>query len=320
LNSQIRQLPINLSDSIIPIALKMLKNELNDKNIKFKPHFWISDEWFCPDGIPGVAIPFYLTHPKLTLLEKKYIGMAEGEGLHQMMKYLRHETGHAIENAFYLRKNKLRIEVFGTSKIQYPRYYLPKPFSQKFVRNLNDNYSQSHPDEDFAETFAVWLNPDSNWKLKYSNWKALDKLKAMDEIMLGIKNKNPLNNFKGTLAPHHLNKTLVSEYLKLKQKRLKILSKRQVGSFFKNNINKSNCGDYLLSLTLKNEYDILLNVLNVKKDLPKYKLKKILDELIDRSDLLQVKINKNMKLSSIVKIIENKIDFDLKNKRHFIYL
>src|SRR5574342_361583 len=52
----------------------------------------------------------------------------------------------------------------------------------QFVRHLEGWYAQKHPDEDFAETFAVWLTPGSRWRMRYCNWPAIWKLRHMDRI------------------------------------------------------------------------------------------------------------------------------------------
>jgi hypothetical protein len=108
------------------------------------------------------------------------------------MKILRHEAGHAIENAYHLRRRRRRRELFGSTSEPYPEMYLPRPYSKSFVINLDAWYAQAHPDEDFAETFAVWLNPDSKWRERYVDWPALKKLEYVDELMRFLVGKAPL--------------------------------------------------------------------------------------------------------------------------------
>ena len=111
-----------------------------------------------------MAIPFYLAHPRLEQLERAQMLEVEGGTPEWCMKILRHEAGHAIDNAYKLRQRRRRQQLFGPSYMQYPDYYTPKPYSKSFVLHLDSWYAQSHPDEDFAETFAVWLNPHSDWR------------------------------------------------------------------------------------------------------------------------------------------------------------
>ena len=115
----------------------------------------------------------------------------EGGTREWCMMILRHEAGHAIENAYRLRQRPKRQATFGKSSEPYPDSYAPKPYSRSFVVHLDSWYAQSHPDEDFAETFAVWLTPDSNWRERYQGWPALRKLEYVDELMRQIAGRAP---------------------------------------------------------------------------------------------------------------------------------
>ena len=108
------------------------------------------------------------------------------------MRILRHEAGHAIDNAYKLRQRRRRQQVFGPSYKAYPQFYDPKPYSKSFVLHLDSWYAQSHPDEDFAETFAVWMNPESDWRPRYEGWPALKKLEYLDSLMKELAHKKPL--------------------------------------------------------------------------------------------------------------------------------
>ena len=129
------------------------------------------------------------------------------------MRILRHETGHAIENAYQLRRRRRRQQLFGKSSEDYPDYYTPKPYSKSFVLHLDSWYAQSHPDEDFAETFAVWLNPESMWRERYANWPALKKLEYMHSLMQEVAHQEPRVNSKRRVEPiSQLHKTLRRHY------------------------------------------------------------------------------------------------------------
>lgn len=171
--------------------MERLYQELHRKGLKFEPHVWISEEWFSADGIPGIAIPFFVVNDRLAKMEKKFLKDVEGYSQRECMKLLRHETGHAIDNAFRLRRFKKRQELFGLSSTPYPDFYSPQAYSKKYVVHLNSWYAQAHPDEDWAETFAVWLNPTGNWKKRYQRWPALKKIELVDEIMSGIRGRLP---------------------------------------------------------------------------------------------------------------------------------
>ncbi len=186
-------LNLSLRHSRLTPFIKALYKELSEKDLRFKPHFWIASEWYATDGVPGIAVPFYLVHPRLIALHAAIMGTPpEGTDPKDCMRVLRHEAGHAIDNAFHLRMSRKRQKLFGLSSTPYPESYYPRLNYKNFVSHINPWYAQAHPDEDWAETFATWLSPSSKWKSKYKNWPlALEKLKFVDQTMKGIKGKSP---------------------------------------------------------------------------------------------------------------------------------
>src|ERR687896_1465220 len=170
-----------------------LKAELDRAELNFPIHVYISDEWFTPDGTATMAIPFYLVHPRLERLERAQMLEVEGGDHDWCMRILRHEAGHVIDNVYKLRLRRQRRDLFGSSSIPYPEFYSPKPYSKTFVQHIDPWYAQSHPDEDFAETFAVWLTPESNWKRRYAGWPALRKLEYMDALMRELRDRQPVD-------------------------------------------------------------------------------------------------------------------------------
>jgi hypothetical protein len=213
LDLRMSELELSIAGSVLEKRIAELHAELESRGIQFRPHFWLSDEWFTPDGVPGVAIPFYLAHPRLARLERAQMLEVEGGTPSWCMRILRHEAGHAIDNAYLLRRRRRRLAMFGSSSIEYPEFYTPKPYSRSFVLHIDNWYAQSHPDEDFAETFAVWLNPRSDWRRRYQDWPALKKLEYMDELMREIANQPPLVDKRRTVDPlHRIRRTLRQHY------------------------------------------------------------------------------------------------------------
>jgi hypothetical protein len=184
-------LELRVEGSDLEPAVHQLHDELASQRMRFRPHVWISDEWFTPDGVPGVAVPFYLTHPRLRELEQSQMLEVEGGTHDWCMRILRHEAGHAMDNAYRLHRRKSYRGHFGSWHQPYPDSYRPKPYTKRFVIHLDMWYAQAHPAEDFAETFAVWLNPESRWEQQYANWPAIRKLRYVDELMAEV----------GTLPP-----------------------------------------------------------------------------------------------------------------------
>ena len=194
LSTRIMDLPIAIEGTWLEECVKELYAELDARGLVFHPECYLADEWLTPEGEVAIGIPFYLAHPALIRLERRMMLEAEGEGRLWCMQLLRHEAGHAFSYAYNLHKKREWQKVFGSSKEEYGNTYKFKPYSKSYVRHLDGFYAQYHPDEDFVETFAVWLTPDSDWQNKYKGWKALDKLKFVDGLMASIKGVKPLKS------------------------------------------------------------------------------------------------------------------------------
>lgn len=189
-----------------------LHGELAARGLEFRPHFWLAEDWFSPDAIPGVAIPFYLAHPRLARLEKKMMRELIGGTEDAFMRILRHETGHAFDTAYRLHRRKGWRDLFGKSSQPYPRNYQPRPYSRSYVVHLELWYAQSHPFEDFAETFAVWLRPRSPWRKQYRGWPAMRKLEYVEETMAEIGAAKPLVRSRARSERLETVKTTLREY------------------------------------------------------------------------------------------------------------
>ncbi len=215
LDMRMCDLQLEIQGTDLEKRIEHLYKELEDRGLRFRSFFWLSDDWFTPDGVTGVAIPFYLAHPRLARLELNQMFEVEGGNPEWCLRILRHETGHAIDNAYLLRRRRRRQKLFGKSSKVYPEHYTPKPYSKSFVMHLDSWYAQSHPDEDFAETFAVWLDPQSMWRERYAGWPVLKKLQYIDQLMHEISNRNPLVAPKRHVDPvPRLSKTLREHYQK----------------------------------------------------------------------------------------------------------
>lgn len=213
LDLRLCDLNLRIEDSLVAPRIAELYAELEARGLRVRPHFWFSNDWFTPDDVPGVAIPFYLGHPRLQRLELSQLLEVEGGTPDWCMRILRHETGHAIDNAYRLRRRRRRQRLFGSSSQEYPEHYTPKPYSRSFVYHLEPWYAQSHPDEDFAETFAVWLTPDLDWRQRYAEWPASKKLAYVDELMREIADKPPEVTTRRQVEPlKRLRKTLRKHY------------------------------------------------------------------------------------------------------------
>lgn len=193
LNTRVCDLPLTIKGTWVEDCVEELYKELAQRQIRYRPKCFLADEWLTPEKETCIGIPFYLAHPRLIALEKRFMDAAEGEGINECMKLLRHEAGHAIYYAYKIYNRRKWQTLFGSSKAEYPDTYKYRPYSRNFVRHLEGHYAQYHPEEDFVETFAVWLTPGLDWKKQYKGWKALEKLKYVDQLMRSLKERNPRN-------------------------------------------------------------------------------------------------------------------------------
>ncbi len=190
LGTRICDLGLTIEGSSVAKFVEQLYRELEQKKIlKFRPACYLTDEWGCPSGEPVIGIPFYLARPDLAQVEKENNDL---ESDREIMMYLRHEAGHAFNYAYKLHRTPEWKQFFGPYRRPYRENYRPVLFSKDYVRYLPGWYAQKHPDEDFAETFAVWMTPRSGWRKKYRGWGAMAKLKYMDRIARELGNADPL--------------------------------------------------------------------------------------------------------------------------------
>jgi Putative zinc-binding metallo-peptidase len=204
LNTRIRDLKLQIEGSPIEPFIRRLYRELVAKGLAFQPECYLTDSWGCPDGVPVIGIPFYLADRRLIRIEEEQTGEIESD--YVIMMLLRHEAGHAINYAYRLYEKPGWAEMFGSFSRPYRDSFQPNLFSRDFVRHIvhhqhGRTYAQKHPDEDFAETFAVWLTPRSGWRRRYRNWPALRKLQFVDALMKGIRGELPRNTRRTLCTP-----------------------------------------------------------------------------------------------------------------------
>ena len=219
LQVRLRDLKLTLEGTWIEDCLGDLHDELGRRGIRIRPHAWLSDEWFSSEATPGIAIPFYLAHPRLMRLERKMIIDVEGGSRAECMRILRHEAGHVLQHAYRLQRRRRWQQLFGRSSTRYPDYYRPNPASKRYVQHLRLWYAQSHPDEDFAETFAVWMQPRGKWRKRYDGWPALRKLEYVEELMAEIGPEKPGLTGRALVDPVSRLGLTLGEYYEQKQAR-----------------------------------------------------------------------------------------------------
>ena len=189
LTRQISELGLAIPGTRVERMVDQLYAELDAKGLRFHPPVYLSDQWGCPDGTPLIGVPFYLADPRLERIEDDF---AEGiESDQESMRFLRHEAGHAFNYAYRLYDRPDWRMTFGPYSRPYRERYQADPFSHDYVRHILGWYAQKHPDEDFAESFAVWLTPELDWRKAYDGWPALTKLEYVDRVMLEVAGDAP---------------------------------------------------------------------------------------------------------------------------------
>jgi hypothetical protein len=186
LSSRIDELNLRIEGSRLEPLVQRLYEELDGAGISLRPEVYLAEEWGCPDGLPVIGIPFYLADEQLLALEREHMDGVEAESDEEVLSYLRHEAGHAFGYAYRLHETEEWHRIFGPYSRPYREDYEPNPFSRNFVRHLAGWYAQKHPDEDFAETFAVWLDPLSNWRAAYEGWGCYHKLLYVDRMVQAL--------------------------------------------------------------------------------------------------------------------------------------
>jgi hypothetical protein len=215
-------LRLSLKHSAVERHMRKLVADLRRRGIRFRPHLWLSTEWFSPDGVPGIAVPFYMAHPRLMRLERKQMAQVEGGNANWLLRILRHELAHALDNAFRLRRRKGWRRIFGKASRPYPDVYRARPASRNYVLHLGHWYAQSHPTEDFAETFAVWMQPKARWRRDYADWPALRKLEYVDQLMESIRGERPVVDNRIEVEPLSENRRTLAEHYKIQRARYEL--------------------------------------------------------------------------------------------------
>ncbi len=292
LERRISKLGLRLEGTPLEALIRQLYDELTGRGLVLRPPCHIGDEWFVPVGIPAIFIPFFLVHDRLRVLERTMMLEVEGGTPEWFMKLMRHEAAHAYSYAYQLPRKKKWQQTFGrTSRDETPDFYQPRPFSRSYVVNLDDWYAQSHPDEDFAETFAVWLTPGLDWRKRYAGWKALQKLEYVDELMRSLAGNPPL----------HLPDYRVADYDCLNQKlktyyaRKRKLYEDTYPDFYDADLRQlfpapAGPGGITASAYLRRRRRRLLNSVCQWTNERKFRVNKLLARLIERCDQLDLHV------------------------------
>ena len=291
LQMNVRDLGLSIQGSPLEPLIGNLYKELDAKSIKFHPPCYLADEWLCPDGEPIIGIPFFLAHPRLKHIEQKVMFEVEGGTEASFMRLLRHETGHALNYAYKLYKKTRWRQLFGSFASKYSNSYYFQPYSKRFVIHLEDNYAQAHPDEDFAETFAVWLTPNISWERKYRSWPVIKKLRYVDGLIKKISGESPINVSQGKppWSASRMTSTLAAYY----ERKRKLLGEEFKG-FYDDTLMKlfsrrRNTKSWLKASKILRQHRLeLVNNISRWTGHRKYDVHQLINKLIYRCDVLDL--------------------------------
>ena len=290
LEHKIRGLGLKLEGSEVAPWIDQLYHELSAKGLIFHPPCFIGDEWFCPVGIPAIYIPFFLVHPRLRKLERKMVLEVEGENREWFMKLMRHEAAHAYSYAYHLYRKKKWQQCFGLASTEQADTYRPSPYSRSYVIHLDDWYAQSHPDEDFAETFAVWLSPDLDWRRRYRGWPALRKLEYVDELMKTLAGRPPVHQPAFKAADYDCLSIKLKTYYKRKRKQYE----ESFTEFYEKDLRRlfpagaDTADAEKASRYLRRHRQAILRAVTEWTHERKYRVNQLVDEFIRRCDILDL--------------------------------
>jgi hypothetical protein len=292
LRMRICDLKLKIAGTELESRIEKFYAELAARNISIKPVCYLGDEWFCPEGSTTIAIPFYLAHPRLRKLEEKMMMEVEGGTEAWCLRLLRHEMGHVLNHAYLLAKDKRWQKLFGPTSLEYSESFRARPYSRRFVRHLEGYYAQSHPEEDFAETVAIWLTPDLDWRRQYRDWRALEKLEYVDEIMQKLAGKPPLVFSKARISDaSRLRSRLEAHY-----KRRRRIYAQEFPDFFDADLKKlfveasaSPNGERAATF-LRRSQKLILNAVSVWTGEPKVTINRLLRALTERCAQLDLRL------------------------------
>jgi hypothetical protein len=323
LERKISSLGLKLEGTEIQPLIQQLYDELSEKGLSWHPPCHIGDEWFVPVGIPAIFVPFFLVNDRLRKLERKIMLEVEGETPEWFMKLMRHEAAHAFAYAYQVYKKRKWQRTFGlTSTEETPQFYRPRPYSRSYVVHLDDWYAQSHPDEDFAETFAVWLTPGLDWRERYKDWRALEKLEYVDELMRSLAGKPAVHLPEYEISDHDCLDIKLKVYYARKRK----MYEDSYPDFYDNDLKQLFVGGPDFATRIKaskylrqRRHDLLDSVCQWTNE-RKYRVNELLMRLIKRCDQLGLyarpeDAHQNLQVSSYITTLVMNYLFTGKFKR-----
>ena len=227
LHTPIHRLGLRLEGSVLDPLVHNLHGELAANRIHLRPVFYLSDEYGTLEGTSNVGLGFWDADERLRQTRLALTGESHSES--DLKWLVRHEAGHAFcysHRLYRLPRFRNVFNVRGHFFRTYPAHdrYRVNPWSRDFVNPDGAHYAQKHPDDDFAETFATWLDPRSSWKRVYAYKPgALRKLTYVGELVAEYGRRRPAikNNPENLHLPVESLRTTVGRFFGVKAAELR---------------------------------------------------------------------------------------------------
>jgi hypothetical protein len=292
LQTRICDLRVSIRGTELESRIEIFYDELAVKGLSFKPPCYLGDEWFCPEGSATISIPFYLAHPRLKRLEERMMMEVEGGTEEWCLRLLRHEMGHVLNHAYLIDKDRSWQKLFGPSSLEYSESFRARPYSKRFVRHLEGWYAQSHPEEDFAETVAIWLTPGVDWRQQYRDWTALRKLEYVDSLMSRIAGQPPKVFSKARMSEASRLRSRLGAYYKRRRR----LYAQDFPDFFDADLKRLFVAgadapeNERAAVFLRRSRKVILNAVSAWTGEPKFTLNRVLRALTQRCAELDLRL------------------------------
>lgn len=306
LNTRVCDLRLEVEGSPLEPHIDRLYRELEAKGLDFRPEVYPSDSWGCPDEVPVVGVPFYLMDRRLSRIEEEQTGEIENPLI--IMMLLRHEAGHALNYAYRLYKDPEWVELFGPFSRPYRDKFRPNPLSRNFVRHITHHqygrtYAQKHPDEDFAETFAVWLTPRSGWRRRYRTWPALRKLQYVDRRMKALRGLDPKCTSRKLETPVEDMDILLAEHYGQRAERYRAAAQGYVDDKLRQVFPEVRSRKLVRAgELLKTHGDELVQRVTHWSELDEEEVRTLLAKLLDRADALELHYPRHEEVSKVLDV------------------
>ncbi len=189
-----RDLGLAIAGTRLEVIVQEFFSELGRAGIlRLRPRLYLAENWGVSFQHAAIAIPYYLAHAELSRRHARDTGHAEDFHRVSVLRRLRHSMGHVANYAYRIYDRPDWIALFGPMSQPVAEPFLPRPFSRRHVKHLPAWHAQRHPDEDWAETFAVWMTPERDFHLEYEQWpEALAKLVYCSTLMRSLRDEAPL--------------------------------------------------------------------------------------------------------------------------------